>query len=99
LDCEDGNHRYTSLSTTVSTFPQEEIFDTTINKLRQYVSDKLIVLPDAKPYDSHLRLLKTRRFVAAGFATYFAAKERFVIFEHGVYFTIGFLVPENRQPR
>jgi hypothetical protein len=56
LDCEDGSHRYTSLSTIVSTFPQNEIFDTTVNvcfillsillfqKLRQYVSDKLIVL-------------------------------------------------------
>uniref|UniRef100_A0A914PTQ1 Uncharacterized protein n=1 Tax=Panagrolaimus davidi TaxID=227884 RepID=A0A914PTQ1_9BILA len=99
LDCEDGSHRYTSLSTVVSTLPQEEIIDTTINKLRQHVSDKLIVLPDAEPYDSHLCLLKTCRFVVAGFATYFAAKERFVIFEHGVYFTIGFLVPANPQTR
>uniref|UniRef100_A0A914R532 Uncharacterized protein n=1 Tax=Panagrolaimus davidi TaxID=227884 RepID=A0A914R532_9BILA len=82
LDCEEGNHKYTSLTTIVSTFPTNEIFDTTINKLRQYVSEKLIVLVDEKPYDSYVRILKARHFVVDGFATYFGAKESFVVFQH-----------------
>uniref|UniRef100_A0A914Q4E6 Uncharacterized protein n=1 Tax=Panagrolaimus davidi TaxID=227884 RepID=A0A914Q4E6_9BILA len=82
LDCEERSHQYTSFTTIVSNFPQKEIIDTLVKKLRQYVSKKLIILVDEKPYDSYLRLLKTRQFVVAGFATYFAAKEEFIIFKY-----------------
>uniref|UniRef100_A0A914QEZ6 Uncharacterized protein n=1 Tax=Panagrolaimus davidi TaxID=227884 RepID=A0A914QEZ6_9BILA len=53
-----------------------------IPKIRQYVSQKLLILVDKEASDSYLRLLKTRHFVVGGFATYFSAKQSFVIFEH-----------------
>uniref|UniRef100_A0A914PTD6 Uncharacterized protein n=1 Tax=Panagrolaimus davidi TaxID=227884 RepID=A0A914PTD6_9BILA len=81
----------------VSAFPNNEMFDNTINKIRQYVSQKFLILVDKEASDSYLQLLKTRHFVVGGFATYFAAKESFVIFEHasnaGV-LCIGLRVPQ-----
>lgn len=51
-------------------------------KICQHVSQKFLILVDKEPGDSYLRLLKARQFVVGGFATYFAANESFVIFEH-----------------
>uniref|UniRef100_A0A914QJ10 Uncharacterized protein n=1 Tax=Panagrolaimus davidi TaxID=227884 RepID=A0A914QJ10_9BILA len=82
-----------------STFPQKEIIEL---RLRQYVSEKMIILFDEEPYDCHLRLLQTRQFVVGGFATYFDAKEEFVIFKHASNdgdLCIGFRVPKENSTK
>uniref|UniRef100_A0A914QZF4 Uncharacterized protein n=1 Tax=Panagrolaimus davidi TaxID=227884 RepID=A0A914QZF4_9BILA len=99
LGAHERQHQYSILFLQVTDFPTGAALDDYLLHVDQYVNERALILVNDFADDAYLRVLRPRGFNVASIVHYDAD---YILFEtqiNGVYFTIGFLVPENRQPR